>query len=94
MNTDVLLDENGDLLIENGDFSIGESDQQHVNCIFIAHPGHYKQFPLTGFGASRYLKKSTMTKQEFIRNLTMQLEQDGYKNPEISNDFENLIIKV
>lgn len=94
MNKDISIDDNFDLIIENGDFVTGQSDQQHVNCIFMAHPGEYKQFPLVGFGASKYLKKSTETKQKFMRNLTMQLELDGYANPEISNDLENLTIKV
>lgn len=94
MNKDIILTDDFDLLIENGDFVIGRSDQQHVNCIFLSHPGEYKQFPVTGFGASRYLKKTTLSKQKFMRNLTLQLELDGYKNPEISNDLDNLIIKV
>ncbi|QEE51034.1 hypothetical protein FUA48_16055 [Flavobacterium alkalisoli] len=94
MNKDIALDENFDLMTENGDFAIIQSDQQHVNCIFLAHPGEYKQFPLVGFGASKYLKKSTASKQKFVRDLTLQLQMDGYANPEISNDFNNLIIKV
>ncbi|RWW91867.1 hypothetical protein [Flavobacterium cerinum] len=94
MNLDILLDDDFNPLIQNGDFVIGQSDQQHVNCIFLAHPGEYKQFPLVGFGASRYLKSTTASKEKFIRDLTIQLELDGYVNPEISNDLDNLIIKV
>ncbi|MBL7868888.1 MAG: hypothetical protein JNM71_12810 [Flavobacterium lindanitolerans] len=93
-NKDITLDDNFDLLIENGDFVVSPSDQQHVNCIFLAHAGEYKQFPLIGFGASRFLKKTTASKQKFLRELTIQLEMDGYVSPEIENDFENLIIKV
>ncbi|EKT3957699.1 hypothetical protein NTJ28_001686 [Flavobacterium psychrophilum] len=94
MRKDILLDEDFDLIIQNGDFLIGESDQQHVNCIFLAHQGEYKEFPFIGFGASNYLKKSEATKERFEYDLTKQLKYDGYSEAEITNDFENLIITV
>ncbi|SNA83426.1 conserved hypothetical protein [Flavobacterium psychrophilum] len=94
MRKDILLDTNFDLLIENGDFVIGDSDQQHVNCVFLAHQGEYKEFPKIGFGASNYLKKSKATKEKFIYDLTKQLKYDGYTEAEITNDFENLIITI
>lgn len=92
--TDIQLNDDFEMVIENGDIVIGESAQQHVNCIFIAHPGHFKESPVTGFGASNYLKKTTQAKPKFYRNLSIQLELDGFVNPDISNDLNNLIIKV
>lgn len=94
MNKDIVLTEDYDLDFANGDFVVEPSDQQHVNCIFLAHPGEYKEFPAVGFGASRFLKKTTLAKQKFFRELTIQLQMDGYQNPEITTDLTDLKIKV
>lgn len=94
--TDILLDEDFDLKIENGDFVIAPSDQQHVQAIFLAHKGEFKKWPLLGFGAAEYLKKSTVSKPEFLRNLKVQLNYDHYANAEIdiNQGIEKLIIEV
>lgn len=95
MRQDILHDDNGDLLFENGDFKIGASDQQHVGDIFIMNPGENKEFPVLGFGAIRYIKK-TIIESEFKRDLKLQLEYDGYINADIdtSNGIENIKIEV
>jgi len=74
---DILHDECGNILIKNGDFKIGASDEQHIADIFILHQGEIKEFPLCGFGAMQYVK-TNITKVEFKRNLKLQLEYDGY----------------
>ncbi|WP_271782228.1 oxidase [Aquimarina algiphila] len=91
---DIARDENNDIKIENGDFVIEASDQQHVQDIFKAHKGEYKQWPLVGFGASRYLKKTTLSKAEFLRDLKVQLKYDGYDNPNINGTIEQLTIEI
>lgn len=94
MNKDILHD-NGNVLFENGDFKTGESDQQHVGDIFITQPGENKEFPLCGFGAISYIKRS-ITESEFKRDLKLQLEYDGYLNTTIdtSNGIEKIRIEV
>ena len=96
MAQDFLLDDNGDIKIINGDLVIGESDQQDVEIVFKAHKGEFKEFPILGFGASLYLKKNTNIVEEFIRELELQLEYNGFKDPEIdlSAGFENIKINV
>ena len=95
MRIDILTDDDGDLLWENGDFVIGESDQQHVLDIFDSQPGETKEFPLCGFGAINYVK-TRVTESEFKRDLKLQLNYDGYPNPSIdmSGGFENLNIEI
>ncbi|ALU74272.1 MULTISPECIES: hypothetical protein [Tenacibaculum] len=92
---DLLLDENGDLAIENGDFVIGKSDQQNVEIVLLSNKGEFKEFPLVGFGAINYIK-TNVSEIEFKRNLKMQLEYVGYKNPtiDLTGGFENLKIKI
>ena len=75
---DILLDENNDLIIENGDFKIGESDQQHQQAIIATWTGQWKEFPLLGIGINYYLGGSGL-QQELIREMRIQLTDDGYK---------------
>ncbi|MDC9722360.1 MAG: hypothetical protein PSN34_06255 [Urechidicola sp.] len=93
MRTDFLLEDN-DIKIENGDFAIGQSDQQNVEQIFIASPGEFKEFPLVGFAAVKYLK-GVANKSAFKRNLKVQLQNDGYSpNIDLSKGYEQINIEV
>jgi len=93
---DILTDENDDLLFIDGDLVIGQSDEQHVRHIFFSHAGQWKENPRVGFGASRFLKGNENRKDKFIRELKIQLKNDGYENPEIdlSRGIEKFKIKV
>ncbi|WP_282628804.1 MULTISPECIES: hypothetical protein [Empedobacter] len=84
-----------DLEIINGDFVIDESDQQHIEDIFIAQKGEFKEFPQLGFGAINYLK-TTISPYKFERDLRIQLEYDNYSNPTIdtTNGIENTQITI
>ena len=96
MRNDILLNEQNELLIIDGDFVIGQSDQQHVKHIVEAFKGEYKANPLVGFGAINYLKKDEMIESEFRRDLKIQLENDGYNDTEIdlSEGFRQLRINI
>ncbi len=93
--TDLLKDLSGDIIIENGDFVFGDSDQQHVEDIFMCNQGEFKEWPLLGFGAINYIK-STITDEEFKRDLKIQLDYDDYTsvNIDTSEGFENLKIEI
>ncbi len=92
--TDISLNEDNDLKIENGDFVIGLSDMQHVEHILVAHPGEYKEQPQLGIGIESYLK-TTGKEQKLKRAIRVQLGFDGYKNPKIDlSDNLKLSIKV
>lgn len=48
---DILINQStGDLLIEDGDFVLGLSDQQHQKDIILANKGEYKAYPEVGAG--------------------------------------------
>ncbi|MGG7468675.1 hypothetical protein [Chryseobacterium arthrosphaerae] len=95
MRKDILVNENHETMIRNGDFVIGDSDRQHVIDITFAHPGEYKNYPLIGFGAILQIKKN-IDNNLFKRNLSIQLEYDDYHNPEIdlTGGYENLKINI
>ncbi len=52
---DILTDEDGDLLIKNGDIVIGYSDNQHQEDIILANKGEYKETPEIGVGIFQML---------------------------------------
>ena len=72
---DILLDENGDLLIENGDLVIGFSDNQHQLDILTATKGEFKEHPEVGVGIHEMLSDDAFT--ETILEAKKQLEYDG-----------------
>lgn len=74
---DFKLDSNGDIAIENGDFVITESDQQHILDIMQSVPGWIKEFPLVGFNPYQYLNGRTSS-TELNKNAKIQLQADGY----------------
>ncbi|MDV2458051.1 oxidase [Elizabethkingia anophelis] len=95
MREDISLNEDGSLVIRNGDFVIGPSDTQHIKDIVLTHPGEFKEFPMLGFGAELQLKKNP-NDLAFKRDLKIQLEYDGYPDPDIdlSGGYENLKINI
>lgn len=83
-NQDLALYGN-DLLIQNGDLAIMESDTQHIADTMNAFPGWWKQFPQDGIGVFQYLN-SAGQEQSLKRQIMIQLTADGYQvaNPEVS----------
>lgn len=84
--TDFLLDDTGDLLIENGDFAIGLSDEQHVSDIVSANKGDYRQFPTVGADLSKFLNKQDNNISQLKRDIQVNLEADGYRVKNFSID--------
>lgn len=79
---DILLDDSNDLIIQNGDFKVEESDQQHIQLIIESWIGSWKQFPLVGVGITNY-KNSAGQSIALKRSIAVQLEADGYNKPDI-----------
>lgn len=71
---DYLLDENGDLRIENGDFVVGESTYMHQRKLLKTAPGEYKANPTIGVDAESYIDGK---KGNISRAITQQFMQDG-----------------
>lgn len=87
MAQDILTD-NFDLAFANGDFALGESDQQHVEHILLARPGDYKNVPWIGVGIEDYFLSplSPAILEGLNRNIRLQLESDTAKVQEINTD--------
>ena len=91
-NFDLAL-KNNDLLIQDGDFVITESDQQHIIDTINAFPGWWKEFPADGVGILRYLRSSG-EEQRLCRDVKIQLTSDGYQvgNPKAVTVNERLTL--
>lgn len=94
MVKDIIYD--GDLLIENGDFVVAVSDEQHFADILLARPGDYKSAPWMGTSLEDYRNAPVtgLTRQQLERDIKLNFEADGAKNVTITipNDFEKIEI--
>jgi len=79
---DILLDDELDLRIEDGDFVVGNSTQQEIECLLRAAPGHYKQNPLLGANITQDLNGPM--NGETRRRIRVALLADGFKIKDIS----------
>jgi len=93
---DILLSSTNDLLIENGDFVVGPSDDQHIMLVLLNSPGQLRHEPLIGVGVQRYknsrldLIAITKLKQE----IRLQLQLDGFDAATIETIIKDQEITV
>lgn len=62
---------------------VDDIDYQRVDLLITTYPGELKQHPTIGFGVMRFKNADITKKKQFVRDLTMTLQSDGFKNPEI-----------
>lgn len=79
MVKDIILGEDGDLLIVNGDFAIGDSLTQDVSRILIMNKGELKSDPLLGCNMIELMNsESSKTNIETIVKLNLQRDGKDY----------------
>lgn len=72
---DILLGSNRDLLVVDGDFVIGISDEQQQNMLLITKKGELKQNPDVGVGLTSFLKDDDTG--SLISEVNRQFTKDG-----------------
>lgn len=75
-NTDILLDDEDNILIANGDLVIGKSYWQEVKNIVRLIPGQLKETPMLGPNLVRMIN-SNVSELELKTVLKRHLEADG-----------------
>jgi hypothetical protein len=80
---DIILDDDLDLLITDGDLTVSYSDEQHMLIIVNTSVGSFKQAPLMGVGITQYISSSGQT-DALRRSINIQLAADGYKVNEVA----------
>lgn len=74
---DILLDEDYNYKVINGDFAVGDSDTQNVDLLLNSDKGHIREFLTNGIGLTRYV--SAETEYPGLRNIvSTELIDDGY----------------
>lgn len=90
ISQDLQLDENGDILLKDGDYVIGESDMQHIEDILDAYPGEYRNAPLLGV----YLQRALNGPMDgsIRKDIRLNLESDNYqvKKVELTTKIVNV----
>jgi len=90
MSEDFLQDDNNDLIIENGDFKVGDAESQHIQDLLLSAKGEWKEHPLVGAELQRELKAREYTRA--VREANIQLTADGYHINEIDITDSNITI--
>ncbi len=73
---DLLLNTDGDLLVVDGDFAIGESNGDDIQLIIASTPGDWKQYPSCGANATAEINNSDA--YPFKLRIEEQLKADGF----------------
>ena len=87
------LDDNGDLKIVNGDFTVEFSDEDHVSDILLSALGHWKQFPLLGVEIEKQISSNANNQQIIKRKIQQQLQSDGYRVGNIDFSIVNNVLE-
>jgi hypothetical protein len=75
--TDILLNQDNDLLIAGGDLVVKESLNQQVGLLLLLNKGELKQHPLTGVGIYDLINTESM--ETVIRETRQQMQDDGLR---------------
>lgn len=89
---DILLDENYNPIIENGDFMIGNDMQQRVELNLISNKGDWREFPTIGAGIRSHSHGSDPKK--ILREIKVALRQDNISPDVVKWTNEGLEINL
>lgn len=87
---DILLDKDNDLLFQNGDFVIGESEQQDIKMILQAVKNDYKQFAEIGVNLVEEINSSGSVRS-LTQKIKLNLRMDGKENKRFKIDKGEIV---
>ena len=77
---DIFLDQDSDLKIQNGDFSVVPSDKQHIEFIVESAAGNWHFTPTLGADITSFVNTiGTLPTARLKKAIKVQLERDGYR---------------
>lgn len=74
---DILLNEDYTFKVINGDFAVGDSDQQNVDLLLQLDKGQIRELPLNGIGIQKYIN-TTANFPNLKNKIQKELQSDGY----------------
>lgn len=86
---------NDDIEIKNGDLVVAFSDDQNIEFILRAKPGHFYQFPTLGVGVVDLIK-GKIDRQALKQIITTNLESDNYRinKIDVGGNVDELITSI
>lgn len=88
--TDLVLSDELDLMVENGDWVAGVSDEQHVGLLLLSHLGDWRSEPTAGVGLSLYV--NSRNPGTMLAEIRQQVEADGADVQLLTVDGEGKIL--
>lgn len=73
---DLLLNNDLELIITEGDFTVGESTPQHQKLLLLAQKGNFMQHPDRGVGIESYLNDE---RSDMMTEIRSEFEKDDMK---------------
>ena|SRR5690606_402602 len=90
---DIMLDQDNELVIAHGDFSVDVSEAQNLDHLLLSVPGSMKGDPSVGIGVIRWVKRRRSI-TEFYTEAKAQLKADGWINESISQNGGNIEVSA
>lgn len=87
MAKDILLDENNEPLVVDGDFVIGESEDQEIRLLLRLNQGEVKRDPVIGPNLVQEIEQG-LDEQKIMKKVRLHLERDGKD----FNEYKNKIV--
>ena len=84
LETDILIEP--DLQIANGDFNIGDANNENIKYLCIANPGQFLLSPTVGASLYRAQNASTNDARVLTASIRDQLRSDGYDEARITGE--------
>jgi hypothetical protein len=88
----ILIDDNGDILVQNGTVTIGNITQDVCQRVIEAYPGEFKEYPIVG---CRIRQRIGANKDPFLTtDIKRQLNNVGVKVSDITIDGDDIQVKL
>jgi len=90
MKHDILLTDDYELSIKNGDFEVSESDSQNINLILQIEKGQFRNSPLIGANITNLISGNLNYKLKDV--ISKEISKDGYISNMIYQDENKKVI--
>ena len=77
ISKDFIFDDNDDFIIEDGDFAVGQSDDQNIEAIILAEKGQFYENLLLGYGIY-HRQNGPFNKNQERKEIRQELRRDNY----------------
>ena len=86
---DIILDNEDNLLISNGDLKPGDNHEQAIGAIINADPGNFRKWPTLGAGLSTLLA-GPLNSRDISAKIQNAANLDGWRVDRVKIDTPNL----